>query len=332
MAGTPFTVACGRYDRTRALADGSIQPDGLALNVIHLPVEEIFFRMVKFGEFDAAELSLSTYLLSLDEDARGRFVAIPVFPSRAFRHSAIYVNSESGIERPEDLVGRTVGVPEYQVTAAVWIRGILAEHYGVPVDAVHYRTGGLHEPGRVEKVALDLPPSVSVSPIEPGKTLSDMLAHGEIDALYSPRAPRSLTEAGGRVRRLFADARRAEADYYRCTEIFPIMHIVAINRAVYERHRWVARSLQTAFERARVEAAAGIDDVTALRYMLPWLADEVDTTRAIMGTDYWTYGLDRLNVNTVETLARYSHEQFLACRPYGAAELFAPETLAAVQV
>ncbi|MGB8405619.1 MAG: ABC transporter substrate-binding protein [Mycobacterium sp.] len=332
MTGMPLTLACGDYDRTRRLADGSVKPDGLELNVIQLPVEEIFFRMVRFGEFHAAELSLSSYLLSLDDEAHGRFVAIPVFPSRAFRHSAIYVNADAGIERAEDLVGRTVGIPEYQVTAAVWIRGILAEYHHVPVDSVRYRTGGLHQPGRVEKIRLSLPDAVSVTPIGDTQVLSDMLAAGEIDALYSPRAPRSLMAGDGRVRRLFADPRQVEEEYFRRTSIFPIMHVVAIDRAVYQQNRWIATSLQKAFEQARVAVAAQIDDVTALRYMLPWLAEEVRSTQAIMGTDYWTYGLDPLNVNTVETLARYSHQQSLARRPYRVDEIFAPETFAAVHV
>ncbi len=332
MTGMPLTLACGDYDRTRRLADGTIKPDGLELNVIQLPVEEIFFRMVRFGEFHAAELSLSSYLLSLDEQARGRFIAIPVFPSRAFRHNGVYVNGDSGIERPEDLVGRTVGIPEYQVTAAVWIRGILAEYHNVPVDSVRYRTGGLHQPGRVEKIRLNLPDTVSVTPIGDTQVLSDMLASGEIDALYSPRAPRSLRAGDGRVRRLFADPRLVEAEYFRRTSIFPIMHVIVIDHAVYQQNRWIATSLQKAFERARAAVVAQIDDVTALRYMLPWLAEEVRSTQAIMGTDYWTYGLDPLNINTVETLARYSSEQSLARRLYRADEIFAAETLAAVHV
>lgn len=327
-----MTLACGDYDRTRRLADGTVRPEGLALTVLQMPVEEIFFRMVRFGEFDAAEMSLSSYLLSLDDDARGKFVAIPVFPSRAFRHSAIYVHAGAGIERPEDLAGRTVGVPEYQVTAAVWIRGIMAEHHGVPVESVHYRTGGLHDPGRVEKITLNLPATVSITPIGADQTLSQMLADGEIDALYSPRAPISFTRAGGQVVRLFADARGAECDYYRQTGIFPIMHVIAIDRELYERHRWVARSLQKAFEHARAEVSASIDDVTALRYMLPWLAEEVADTRAVMGSDYWTYGLTAANAITVDTLARYSFEQHLARRLFRAEEIFAPETLASVQI
>jgi 4,5-dihydroxyphthalate decarboxylase len=328
----PFTLACGDYDRTRALHEGSVRPEGLGLTSLRLPVEEIFFRMVRFGEFDAAELSLSSYLLTLDEEARGRFVAIPVYPSRSFRHNGVYVHAGSGIERPEDLVGRTVGVPEYQVTAAVWIRGILAEHHGVAVDSVRYRTGGLHEPGRTEKLALDLPGSVDVAPIPQGKALSDMLEQGEIDALYSPRTPRSFLAGSPAVRRLFDDPRQAEAGYFAKTGIFPIMHVIVLRRDVYEAHPWAARSLQKAFEEARVQALHGMEETAALRYMLPWLVQEVERTRAVMGPDYWTYGLDEANITTLETLARYSYEQGLARRPFKAAELFAPETTETVIV
>ena len=168
-----------------------------------MTIEEIFFRMARFREFDAAEMSLSSYLVSLSAGESAPFIAIPVFPSRSFRHSGIYVHTGSGISRPEHLVGRTVGVAEYQLTANVWIRGILADQYGVPVSSVRYRTGGLHQPGRPEKLAVTLPPDVEVAPIGPGQTLSDMLAAGEIDALYTPRTPRSFADGHPQVVRLF---------------------------------------------------------------------------------------------------------------------------------
>ncbi|HEX9337344.1 MAG TPA: ABC transporter substrate-binding protein, partial [Pseudonocardiaceae bacterium] len=288
--GVPLTIACGDYDRTRALHEGSVVPEGVDLTTLRLPVEEIFFRMARFQEFDAAELSFSSYLLTLDDDGVGPFVAIPVFPSRAFRHNGIYVHAGSGIDAPADLAGRVVGVPEYQVTAAVWIRGILAEHHDVPVSGVRYRTGGLHEPGRVEKVRLTLPTDVDVRPIEPDRTLSDMLVSGEIDALYSPRSPAPFLARRPEVRRLFPNFREVEAAYFARTGIFPIMHVIALRRDVYLANRWLARSLTKAFEAARVAAMRGIDETAALRYMLPWLADEVEHTRSVLGDDWWTYG------------------------------------------
>ncbi|MEU9343834.1 ABC transporter substrate-binding protein [Streptomyces sp. NPDC048278] len=332
MPDIPLTLACGDYDRTRALHEGSVRPEGVSLTCLRLPVEEIFFRMARFAEFDAAELSLSSYLLTLDAEARGRFVAIPVFPSRSFRHNGIYLHAGSGIDKPGDLVGRTVGVAEYQLTAAVWIRGILAEHHGVPVDSVRYRTGGLHQPGRVEKIRLDLPESVDITSIPPDRTLSDMLERGEIDALYTPRVPRCFRDGAPTVRRLFETPREVEAEYFRRTGVFPVMHTVVLRREVYEAHPWVAMSLRKAFEEARLDALHDIDDTAALRHMLPWLTEEVRHTRELMGEDYWTYGLDDANTTAVETLTRYSHEQGLARRPFLAAELFAPEALETVLV
>jgi 4,5-dihydroxyphthalate decarboxylase len=321
-----LTLACGDYDRTRALHDGTIAPEGIELVCLRLPVEDIFFRMARFAEFDAAELSLSSYLISMIDDGPGRFVAIPAFLSRSFRHSGIYINQASGITRPEDLVGRTVGLAEYQLTANVWIRGMLAEHHGVPVASVRYRTGGLHAPGRAEKLRLDLPGDIDIAPIPAGSTLSDMLAGGQLDAVYSPRTPQCFRAGHPGVRRLFSDVRTVEADYYRRTGIFPIMHVVVLRRDVYEANRWAARSLFRALVAARDEAWRGIDETASLRYMLPWLASELEASKAILGNDYWSYGLPG-NENTLATLIGYSHAQGLARRAFAPAELFAPETL-----
>ena len=188
MSKLKLTFGCWNYDRTRALADGSVAVDGVDLNYLDMPVEETFFRMMRHKEFDVSEMSLSSYTVSLNGDARP-FVAIPVFPSRFFRHSCIYVSAKSGIREPKDLIGKRIGVPEYQMTAPVWIRGILSDHYGVPVDSVTYHTGGMEETGRIEKAKLSLPPNIRVEPIGPDKTLSRMLADGEIDALHTARKP-----------------------------------------------------------------------------------------------------------------------------------------------
>jgi 4,5-dihydroxyphthalate decarboxylase len=319
----PLSLACWDYDRTSPLATGEVRPDAVDLTYVSLPVEETFFRMARHREFDAAEMSLSSYVISLFRDAP--FVAIPVFPSRAFRHHGIYVNAAAGIDGPGDLAGRLVGVPEYQVTAAVWIRGILAEHHGVPVEAVRYRTGGMHEPGRAEKYAFDLPPGVEVLPIEPGATLAEMLVAGQLDALYSPRTPRPFAAERPEVRRLFADPREHEERYFAATGIFPIMHTVVLRRDVYEKRPWLAQSLYKAFEEARRATMARMAETAAARYMIPWLYDEVARTRRLMGDDFWSYGLAPNEV-TLRTFLRYSHEQGLAGRLLEPADLFAPET------
>jgi 4,5-dihydroxyphthalate decarboxylase len=318
-----LTLACEAYDRTVALRTGEVAPDGIELTYLALPVEETFYRMVRYREFDVAELSLSSYLLSLESPERP-FVAIPVYPSRSFRHNGIYVHTAAGIRSPQQLAGRTVGVPEYQVTAAVWIRGILEEFHGVPVNSVRYRTGGLHAPGRTEKIALHLPADIDIAAVPEGRTLDEMLASGEIDALYTPRTPKSFASGRPEVARLFSDWPAAEAEYFQRTRIFPIMHVIVIRREVYERDRWIAASLFAAFEAARRLALRGIDETASLRYMLPWLAHEVARTRQIMGEDYWRYGLDPQDP-ALDTLLRYSCEQGLASRRRQPAELFAPE-------
>ena len=325
MAKLALTLACWGYDRTRALIDGRVRPDGIDLNVLDLPVEETFFRMLRHREFDAAEMSLSSYVVSLARPEPA-FVAIPVFPSRCFRHSCIFVNAASGIREPRDLAGRKVGTPEYQMTAPVWIRGILADDYGVPVEGVLYFTGGEEEPGRPEKLRLQLPDAIRVTPIGPAETLSAMLASGAIDALYTARTPSSFTAGDGRVRRLFDDYAAVEREYFRRTRIFPIMHTVVIRRDVYERHRWVAQSLFKAFRAAQQHAYAALTQTAALHAMLPALVAHVEDARREMGDDWWPYGLER-NRDTLATFLRYAHEQGLAPRRFAPEELFAPETL-----
>ena len=317
-----LSLACGDYDRTRPLIDGTVRPLGLSLTCLPMPVEEIFFRMARFREFDAAELSLGSYLVSRPS---GAFVAVPVFPSRSFRHSGIYVPADSPITSPAELAGKTVGLAEYQLTANIWIRGILQDRHGLPFDAVRYRTGGLHAPGRPEKLAVSLPPSIDIAPIGAGDTLSDLLAAGAIDALYTPRTP--LSYVSGQARRLFPGFPAVEETYFRETGIFPVMHVVVIRSEVYSQNRWIARSLMDAFVGARRIALGGMAETAALRYMLPWLAADVEHAQRVLGKDYWTYGLPG-NEATLQTIIWYAHEQGLIPAEFPAADLFAPETLA----
>jgi len=330
VSNLALTLACWSYDRTRALFDGRVRPDGIDLTCLDLPVEETFFRMLRHHEFDVAEMSLSSYVVSLFADDPP-FVAIPVFPSRFFRHSCIYVHAGAGIARPEDLAGRTVGTPEYQMTAPVWIRGILSDEHGVPVESVSYATGGLEEPGRPEKLTLELPAGIRVNLIPPDRTLSAMLAAGEIDALYTARTPSSFRNGDGRVRRLFEDFPAVERDYFRRTRIFPIMHTIVIRRHVYQRHRWIAQSLAKAFTAAQRHAYEDLGQTAALKTMLPWLPAHVEEARREMGDDFWPYGLAP-NVATLATFLRYSYEQGLSRRRLAPDELFAPETLESFRI
>jgi 4,5-dihydroxyphthalate decarboxylase len=321
MAPLPISLACGPYDRTRALADGRVEIDGVELRYVHLEPEEIFFRMLNYGEFDAAEMSLSTYLLTHLAD--GPFVAIPVFPSRMFRHTSVYVNGTAGIDKAKDLVGKTVGVAEYQLTANVWIRGILADHHGVPVESVKYRTGGLNTAGRHEKFSLKLPPEIDIAPVAEGQTLSGLLAAGELDAVYSPRAPESF--GGHSVRRLFADSRAEEERYYLETGIFPIMHVLVIHRRVYEANRWIAREMLKAFTAAKDIAFAELRRTVALSISLPWVREEFESTVDRMGPDFWAYGIEA-NRTVLSSFIRYAHAQGLIDRTPEPEDLFAAET------
>ncbi|MFZ2648734.1 MAG: ABC transporter substrate-binding protein [Burkholderiaceae bacterium] len=330
MSKLALTLGCWNYDRTRALMDGSVQPDGITLNYLNMPVEETFFRMLRHQEFDCAELSLSSYTVSLFKPERP-FVAIPIFPSRFFRHSCIYVNAAAGIREPRDLIGKRVGNPEYQMTAPVWIRGILSEHYGVPVDSVSYYNGGEEEPGRSEKIKLDLPANIRLQPIGPTQTLSQMLHDGEIDALYTARMPSTFRSGGARVKRLFENYAEIEREYFRQTAIFPIMHTVVIRRSVYEANRWIARSLVKAFVEAQRRTYEDLNESASLKAMLPWLTAHVEATRQEMGDDFWPYGLER-NRQTLATFLRYHFEQGLSKRLLSPDDLFAPESLESFKI
>jgi 4,5-dihydroxyphthalate decarboxylase len=330
MKKLSLTFACWDYDRTRALADGRVQADGIDLTYLNLPVEETFFRMMRYREFECSEMSLSSYVASLHRDDPP-FIAIPVFPSRFFRHSCLFVSAKSGIRRPEDLKGRRVGVPEYQMTAPVWIRGILSDDYGVKVEDYEHLSGGEEEPGRHEKLALNLPAHIRLKPIDATKTLAAMIADGEIDALVTARAPSTFRKRPDAVKRLFPDYVAAEKAYYAKTKIFPIMHTVVIRRDVYQRHPWVAQSLYKALEASKARAMDMYGQTAAMPAMLPWLVAHLEEARQILGEDWWPYGLEP-NRHVLDTFLRYHHEQGLSKRRLKPEELFASETLEAFKI
>jgi 4,5-dihydroxyphthalate decarboxylase len=321
----PMTLSCWDYDRTRALMDGRVQVEGVDLTYLPLVIEETFFRQARFREFDASEMSLSSYTVSLTRD-NPAFIAIPIFPSRMFRHSNIWVNTKSGIRTPKDLIGKRVGMPEFQLTALVWIRGFLKDDHGVPVESVTYWTGGLEDAGRIEKIDLGLPPSIKVDTIDETKTLSQMLDAGEIDALYSPRAPSSFLKGSPNVTRLFPDYPEQERVYYQKYKIFPIMHTVVIRRSLYQQHPWIAQNLYKAFVESQRIAYAELNELAALKTMLPWLPQHIEDTKKVMGDDFWPYGLDK-NMPTLTRFLQYHYEQGLSKRLLTPKELFAPESL-----
>jgi 4,5-dihydroxyphthalate decarboxylase len=325
MNKTRITLACWDYDRTRALESGNVQVEGVDLTYLPLRVEETFWRMLRYQEFDAAEMSFGSYLLSRDR-GRPRFVAIPVFPSRAFRHSCIYVNTDAGIREPKDLIGRRVGVPEYQITMAIWARGILQYEYGLAPRQMRWFTGGEERPGRIDKVKHDLPEGVSIESIGTDKTLSSMLEQGEIDAMISAHMPSPFVRRSPKVGRLIPNFPNVEKDYYRRTKIFPIMHTIVLRADVYERFPWVAQSLYKAFAEAKKICQESMYEFSALKYMLAWSIAEMEEEREIFGADPWPYGLEP-NRHVLETLVQYTHEQGLIKKKPEIDSLFAPNTL-----
>jgi 4,5-dihydroxyphthalate decarboxylase len=329
MSDIQLTLACEDYDRTRPLRDGSVKAEGIELNYITLPVEEIFWRMCRYEEFDVAELSMGAFLVAAAQGRRP-FVAIPVFPSRTFRHRCIFLNTASGIARPEDLRGRRVGVPEYTMTAAVWLRGLFQHEYRIKPEEIFWVQAGEEQLGRKDRVDFDLPPGIRLEVVQ-DKTLNDMLEDGAIDALISPRMPSCFLRGSPRVARLFPDFKKAETDYFRRTGIFPIMHVIVIRANVYEAHPWVAQSLYKAFSEAKDLCFGQLYDSNVLRISLPWTVAEYEETRALMTEDYWPYGFAP-NRLVLETLHGYLLEQGLIKQKLDLESLFASGTREAFKI
>lgn len=325
-----LTLACEDYDRTRALRDGSVKAEGIDLNYLVLPVEEIFWRMLKYEEFDVAELSMGALLVAAAQGRRP-FMAIPVFPSRTFRHRCIFVNGSSGIQRPEDLRGKRVGLPEYTMTASVWLRGLLQHEYGVSPEEIHWLQGGEEQPGRKDRVDFDLPPRIRLDVIPQDRTLNEMIESGEIDVLMSPRMPSCFLRGAPQVRRLFPDFKRVEMEYFRRTGIFPIMHVIVIRMPVYAENPWVAQSLFKAFCEAKDLCFSQLYDSNILRISLPWTVAEYEETAQLMSEDYWPYGFAP-NQRVLETLHSYLLEQGLIKQKLELEELFAVNTLEAFKI
>ena len=328
MAGPKLTLACWDYDRTRALLEGRVGVAGWRIDAKAQPPEETFPRAVADAPFDVSELSLSSYLMQVSR-GEGAYIAIPAFVSRAFHHGAIYVRTKRGIETPKDLEGRLVGVPEYQMTMALWVRGILGDEYGVDFRKIRYRTGGANKPGRKERLALELPEDMDVAPIPEGSTLNELLLAGELDAVIAPTPPDGFTAGDKAVRRLFADPAAEEWAYYARTGLFPIMHVIGVRRTLADEHPGLAADLFRAFVEVR-NLAMREHDLTARssanRMMLPWFADQWEATKDLMGDDFWPYGVAE-NRAELEAVCRYSHEQNLGRKRLSVEFLFAPETV-----
>ena len=327
-----LTLACGLYDRTMSLQDGSVSPEGIRLNFLPMNPAELFRRQARHAEFDVSEFSMSTFCHLYDEGDR-RLVAIPVFPSRKFRHSEMFISTAAGIGEPKDLAGKRVGAMEYQQTASVWQRGHLQHDHGVRPSQVEWYFGGYNEPETyTERVPITLPSDIHTTTISNQQCLDQMLERGEIDALIGASAPRSFRQGSPNVARLFPKYWEVEADYYRRTGIFPIMHTVVMKREVYERAPWVAVNLYKAFEKAKTVAMRRLPpDHGPLFCMLPWLRVHLDEVTELMGPDPFAYGLEQ-NRHILETFVDYCFEQGITSRRLNVDDLFAPETHGGVRI
>lgn len=310
-----LTLACNPYDHVRDLLSGNVRPQGIELLPLELEIEEIFYRFTKFREWHASEMSFGKVVSLLSEE-RPQIIALPVFVSRVFRHSALYVPEGSPIRAPKDLEGRRVGIPEWAQTAGIFVRGMLADEYGVDLAKIQWVQAGVRQPGRVEKVELKLAPGVKIER-HADRTLVGMLDKGEIDAVMSARevpAPR-----------LFKDYRSAEAEYWKKTRIFPIMHVVVLRRDAYEANRWIAMNLFKAFEEAKRRSLARVQEFGLSHLPLPWVPDHARQWRGLAGEDFWPYGVEP-NRPTLEAFFRYAYEQGVAKKHLRMEDVFAPET------
>ena len=329
MTDLELTFACWNYDRCQALLDGRVTIKGVRLKPYIDYPNTIFSRAFTDAPFDISELSASSYAMQV---GRGHceYVALPVFVSRAFRHGGIYVRDDAGINRPKDLEGRIIGVPEYQMTMALWVRGMLQDEYGVDFGTLKYRTGGTNEAGRKERLGLNLPRHIDVQPIRETDTLNGLLLTGHIDAIISPTTPSSFTEKNPRIRRLFENPVVEERSYFKRTRLFPIMHLIGIRRQLLQDYPNLAVSVFNAFVASRRIAMDTLEETataSANRLLLPWLGSEWENTRQLMGEDYWPYGVNE-NTAELDALCRYSYEQYLSPRQLNFKELFARETIA----
>jgi 4,5-dihydroxyphthalate decarboxylase len=317
------------YDRTRRLYTGEVAPEGVRLRYLHTAIEDLFWRQGRYGEFDLAEYSMGAYLSTLDDPDRP-FVALPVFPSRLFRHSSIYVNADTNVSDVADLNGTVIGTPEWSMTASLWMRGILGEHHGVDLASIHWRTGGLEEPGRLEKAPVTPPAHFDVAHIGDTDTLSAQLIRGDLTALITARAPRAFLEGDRRIRRLWPDFRAAEQAYYVKTQIIPIMHVVVMRRALLAAHPWVANNLVDAFERARTPVQRELLDTAVCTSSLVWESSYAEAEQAVLG-DPFRCGV-AANAASLEALLAYAHQQGFSRRRLAPEDVFVPSTVSAAKI
>lgn len=323
MSKLGLSVAMGDYDRTRALFDGRVQIDGVDPTYMLLNPEEMFFRAMRSVDFDIAEISFSSYLV---KHAKGEcpYIAIPVFLSRAFRHTSIYVRKDR-IKKPADLIGKRVGLPEYQLTANVWARSILQDDFGVRTQDIQWVRGGIDTPGRPEKIRLQLPPDVRIESAPEGVTISELLDRGDIDGFIAPRPPSRKVLSNPNIGWLFDDPTAVAKDYYSRTGIFPIMHVVGIRRELASQHPWLPGAALKAFTQSKAVALDQLSDTSATKVTMPFVEEQLKAARESMGEDYWSYGVAPAR-KTLEAFVRHHHLQGLSDHQVAVDEIFHPAT------
>jgi 4,5-dihydroxyphthalate decarboxylase len=314
MTDLDLMAAFGDYDRTGILERGTIRPEGINLRVLRMRPLEIFFRMSRYQEFDASEMSMGTHCYHLGT-GESPFVGIPAFPSRAFRHAMVYFNVDSGIEKPENLNGKCIAIPEWGITAIVWIVGILSEEYGLDIGSIDWLAA------REPRVPIQLPAGVRIRYLKPDQTLSGLLNSGEVDAALSHQIPECFAAGSPKVKRLFPDYKSQEIEYYRRTGIHPIMHCVVLRKDVYQRYPWALQSLYRALLAARQHTIEALSDAGAYSAMIPFLPAVMDETRQIFGKEFWPYGV-KANQTPLEKLILYAHQQGLTPHILEVEELF----------
>ena len=322
MRKVHLTLAISDYDHVRDFTEGDIEAEGIEITYLKLQHEEIFYRFFYFREWDISEISMAKYVSLISQNDKN-LTAIPVFPSRLFRLSSIYVHADGNIKRPEDLAGRKVGVPEWAQTASVYTRAYLMHQVGIPLQDIDWYQAGVNQAGRTEKVELNLPEGVSCTAV-PDRFLAEMILSKDVDAILSARPPQHFLDGKPEIVRLFPDYRAAEEAYWRETGIFPIMHTVAIKTGVLKRYPWVAMNLLKAFEEAKQRSIERGADISATRFPIPWCFESIARSRELFGDDYWPYGIE-LNRTTLEAFLEYAYEQGVCHRHLRVEELFPQE-------
>ncbi len=332
MNPLPLTLALGPYDHTRDVTDGTVHAEGIQLRTLDLPIEEIFYRFTLYREWDISEMSMGKYIALRSQDDTS-ITALPVFISRAFRHSMFYVREGSAIKRPEDLAGKRIGIPEWAQTAGIYGRGYLSDYVGLKLKDITWVQAGVNEPGRKEKVKLKLPEGIQYINV-PDNSLNTMLLNGELDAIMSARPPIGL---GNGIARLMPDAQAAEQQYFKDTNIFPIMHSLVLKTPVLDAHPWVGMNLYKAFLEAKNRSMERLSDVTASHAPMAWLTDTTTRLRSIFGDDFYPYGIGperggRINHATLAAFLKFGFEQGVCYRHLDVEELFPKQVLASYKV